>query len=246
MEPNIDSSAAITGRIAHKDDLHIVNVIDNLTIPSFLPFVYSKYLSNPDIDAILYYTYGDNYSGLNGYATCINGKPLISSRFSLWAGVYSPDQLSATLNQQSKDPYSTAGYSLITVHVWSNNVDSVIKCIQGLDSTVRVVSPEAFVKLFKKGIDCDTTVNGISAINKTTNGISISPNPTDGLINILSKQNLSDAIITLHDVTGRVLMEKANQSGTKFTFDISSQTDGIYFIEVQQGGNSWTQKVVKE
>ena len=246
MEPNIDSSAAITARIAHKDDLHIVNVIDNLTIPSFLPYVYLKYLSNPDIDAILYYTYGDNYSGLNGYATCIDGKPLISSRFSLWGGVYSPDQLSATLNQQSKDPYSTAGYSLITVHVWSNNVDSVIKCIQGLDSTVRVVSPEAFVKLFKKGIDCDTTVNGISAINKTTSGISISPNPTEGQINISSTQILSNATIILHDVTGRVVMEKMNQSGANFMLDISAQPAGMYFVEVQQSGISWTQKVVKE
>ncbi len=246
LEPNVDSSVAITARMIQKDNMSIVNVIDGMTDAALLPYIYTKYLDNPVIDAIFYYTYSDNYSGLGGYAECINGKPLISARYSLWGGVFSPDSLAGVLNLQAKDPYSSAGYSLITVHAWSNNVDSIIKCIQGLDNTVRVVSPDAFVKLFKKGNSCDTVATGVSDISTAVSGIRPMPNPTGASVTITTAQNLSDATISLLDLTGRVLIEKANQSGSSLTLDMSAQPSGMYFVEVQQGGSIVTAKVVRE
>jgi hypothetical protein len=76
--------------------------------------------------------------------------------------------------------------------------------------------------------------------------LKLSPNPANNLVTISSGQNFSDATVRLVDLTGQVLIEKANQSGSKFTLDISNRAAGLYFIEVLQGGNAWTGKLVKE
>ncbi len=86
-----------------------------------------------------------------------------------------------------------------------------------------------------------TGINEISAAN-----IKLSPNPSNNFVTISSGQTLSNATIRLLDLTGQVLIEKTNQSGEKFTLDISNQAAGLYFIEVIQDDNGWTGKLVKE
>jgi hypothetical protein len=48
------------------------------------------------------------------------------------------------------------------------------------------------------------------------------------------------------DLTGQILMGKAGQSGTAVTIDLAMQPAGMYFVEIQQAGTTWTGKVVKE
>jgi len=86
-----------------------------------------------------------------------------------------------------------------------------------------------------------------AGINEVSVGtIKFSPNPTNSSFTISSGQSLSNAIIRVLDLTGQILMEKENQSGTSFTLDISEQAAGLYFVEVRQAENVWTGKVVKE
>jgi len=50
----------------------------------------------------------------------------MSGRYQLWTGTFeSPQSLLAKLLQQAPDPTTAAGYSLVPVHVWTNNVTEV-------------------------------------------------------------------------------------------------------------------------
>ena len=56
---------------------------------------------------------------------------------------------------------------------------------------------------------------------------------------------VNNATIKLINLTGQTVLEKQNQSGNQFNIDLSNQSAGIYFVEVQQAGNVWRGKVVK-
>ena len=97
-----------------KADLSILNVIANsYSVAELIP-----YAAQPNIDAIFYYTYQDNYWGANGYTTCINGKPVIAARYNLVQPDFSTYSLAAAIDTMPKNPYSDEGYSLVAVNVW--------------------------------------------------------------------------------------------------------------------------------
>jgi hypothetical protein len=145
-----DSAAAISGRMMQKADLSIVNVIGDAYEPEDL----TGYFAQPNIDGMFYYTFDAGYTGLRGFSTCVNNKPFISARYTLWNSYASAPTLAAAIKALPKDPTIPDSYTLVSVHVWDHNVDSIIASVQLFDSTIRVVSPDAFVKLFKKGTGC--------------------------------------------------------------------------------------------
>jgi len=72
----------------------------------------------------------------------------------LWTGLSGADEASVTaaLNSAARDPYSSAGYSLVMVHVWSKDLTSVQTVINGLAPPVRVVTPGELVALMTTNI----------------------------------------------------------------------------------------------
>ena len=64
----------------------------------------------------------------------------------LWDGFNDPASLAHFLNEQPRDVTSTDGYSLISVHLWDQSVDTVLQTIEQLDDGVEVVLPNEFVK----------------------------------------------------------------------------------------------------
>ncbi len=76
--------------------------------------------------------------------------------------------------------------------------------------------------------------------------IKVYPNPTNTTTTITLTKAVDNAIIKLINLTGQTIIEKQNQTGDHFNLDISQQAQGIYFIEVQQNGNIWRGKVVKQ
>ena len=230
----VDSAAAITSRMMGKADLSILNVIGDIYQAQDL----TPYLMQPNIDGMLYYSFSDGYSGLGGFATCINDKPMISCRYTMWAGYLSSPLMASVLNAETKDPSSKAGYSLVNVHVWDHNVDSVIACVQRLDSTVRVVTPDAFVKLFKKGTGCRLAGLGINDINGSKDiHLRCDPNPGSDKTNIsyhLSDKNFIR--IAIYDTNGKEVktvyagMQPAGDHSQ--TLDIHDLAVGAYTISL--------------
>ncbi len=85
---------------------------------------------------------------------------------------------------------------------------------------------------------------GISE-NSFGNNISAYPNPTNGIINISANNPLNNASVKLVDAIGQICIIKQNISGSNFSFDISEHPNGTYFLEITEGVNITTIKVVK-
>jgi hypothetical protein len=98
-------------------------------------------------DAIFYYPY-DNYAGWKGKIEFINDKTvIIGGRHRLWSDFNTPQQLADKLNSYSNDINSSDGYSLIPVHVWSEDYGNVLETFNLLNKDkVEVLGLDEFVK----------------------------------------------------------------------------------------------------
>jgi hypothetical protein len=132
-------------------DLRIAQVIDFSTFSRL--DLWSRYTAEPNIDALIYIEYS-RYDARAGALQWQNGKPILSPRKMLWAGLSGADEASVTtaLNGAARDPYSSAGYSLVMVHVWSKDLTSVQTVVNGLAPAVRVVTPDELVRLMTANI----------------------------------------------------------------------------------------------
>ena len=78
--------------------------------------------------------------------------------------------------------------------------------------------------------------------NSFLKGIQIYPNPTQGVLNIVSKnQNLTS--IRVVDITGKVLLNLNNINIGQTSLDISSFSKGIYFLSLNDKA---TKKIIKQ
>ena len=77
------------------------------------------------------------------------------------------------------------------------------------------------------------------------NKIAVYPNPTSGIVNLVFQNSLNSKSIKLISVTGIILMEKINFIADKFSIDISLLADGIYFLEINNDGNVYRTKLLK-
>lgn len=140
--------ADATARLMRRSNMRLLNVIGS--VPAAEPL--EAFLDQPGIDGVLWYSYGDGYSGLRGNVAYVRGKPVISGRVSLWGngttgdmiGVDALPQALASLPTDPRDPNS---YSLIPVNAWSHNYSEVVRASRLLEAHggFEVVSPAALV-----------------------------------------------------------------------------------------------------
>jgi len=73
----------------------------------------------------------------------------------------------------------------------------------------------------------------------------IYPNPTNGTFHIeLAKDNSDVCNANIYDLSGRQVMQRQfNTSQTEF--DLTKLKDGIYFIQIQNDGKTFNQKIIK-
>ncbi len=87
---------------------------------------------------------------------------------------------------------------------------------------------------------------GVEQLKNRSSQIISYPNPTSNSTSIILTKSVTNATIKLISVIGETLLEKINQTGNQFNLDMTQQTQGIYFIEVQQDECIWRTKVVKQ
>ena len=101
---------------------------------------------------------------------------------------------------------------------------------------------------FKGGTDGEFVfvkelIKGSAAISNTylSNAVNVFPNPSNnGVFNIATEQ-LQNASYVLTNMNGQVIMK--GQLEGQFSIDLSSETDGLYFLSIWDGQNS-AQKVL--
>jgi hypothetical protein len=74
----------------------------------------------------------------------------------------------------------------------------------------------------------------------------VSPNPTSDVATVkFDLNNASDAIFTLFDLTGKVVMTKTVTAGVSNAIEVASINAGTYFYNVKAGDNVATGKLIK-
>ena len=87
---------------------------------------------------------------------------------------------------------------------------------------------------------------GISETVSQANEISVYPNPSTGELNIIANKILADVWIRIVNITGETILQREGLNGGRFTFDISSRPQGIYFVEIKTDSEIKRMKLVKE
>jgi len=180
VSPNLQAECQLTNKYMKKADLNIVNIIDAKGARDPAPF-----LAQSNIDALFYYSYEDYYVGLKGAISWYGDKPSIGGRYQFWGDTYNADWVASKLNAGSTNIYSSEGYSLVPVHLWSTDPKKILACIQELGPNVRVVTPDEFVWLIRKNIAKVPLGNGLGLKGdyyKGTNFDMLKYTKTDGKI----------------------------------------------------------------
>jgi len=80
--------------------------------------------------------------------------------------------------------------------------------------------------------------------NQTT--FTLSPNPTNGILNISSNLKTNGFKIEVIDALGKILISEEYKELNQTTINVSNLSSGIYFIKVISGENNSTKKFIKE
>eukprot|EP01084_Bolivina_argentea_P249692 418107_1 len=104
-----------------------------------------------NVSSVLYYWF-TNYACCNGKIFWHNDVPIITGKLMFWEGINNYTQIANALNSYPVNIKSEQGYSLIPVHVWSQSMQNVSKCIELLNPNVKVVGINEFVKLIKTNV----------------------------------------------------------------------------------------------
>ena len=89
-----------------------------------------------------------------------------------------------------------------------------------------------------------TCVAGL--VENAISNVVVSPNPTTDVATVkFDLNNASDAIFTLFDLTGKVVMTKTVAAGVSNEIEVASINAGTYFYNVKSGDNVATGKLIK-
>lgn len=72
-------------------------------------------------------------------------------------------------------------------------------------------------------------------------GVSLSPNPTNGILNITSESN--STTVSVFDVLGQEVLSTVNSGN--FSIDLTSENTGIYFVSISNELGSATSKIIR-
>lgn len=145
----LDAYVTKLNEFAGATGLTICNILDQGAINKME--IWDKYLAQPNIDALIYTGYGESPHGSIQFSA--NGKPIIEQRDNLWQGLEEEQTVIANINSRPADPYTAEGYTLVFVHVWTKDLSHVQTVVNGLNSNVRVVTPDKFVKLVQQNLN---------------------------------------------------------------------------------------------
>jgi hypothetical protein len=74
----------------------------------------------------------------------------------------------------------------------------------------------------------------------------LSPNPTNGILNINWNSKSNDCKIEVIDALGKVLISENHKEINQTSINVSDLSSGIYFVKITSGENTSTKKFIKE
>ncbi len=139
----MDATAAAMTAVDH----NVISVLDDtVDLPAL-----EQMVERPEVLGLMLKS-GTAYAGLNGAIYWHEGKPIVSTKYSLWDGFDTPNEIVAALNAAPRDPLGNqASYTIVNVHPWSTSLadggqgdpmSNVNSIVGGLNNAVKVVTLE--------------------------------------------------------------------------------------------------------
>jgi hypothetical protein len=86
--------------------------------------------------------------------------------------------------------------------------------------------------------------SGGVATHNNLAGITVAPNPAEGVFHFSFPQKMQDASVIICDVTGRAVWAGNTNGYDAMTADVSAQAAGLYIARITVGGNTEVKKLV--
>jgi len=92
------------------------------------------------------------------------------------------------------------------------------------------------------------TPDVLSVQDNEFESLTMYPNPTDGVVNIKSTNNLSKAKVSVYDITGKLIKTLNNTPVTpnQVRVDLGTLATGSYFVTIEDGTYKSTKQIVKK
>jgi hypothetical protein len=182
--------------------------------------------------------YYNNGNSNNYFKIKLNGSGLNK------AGIGSRIEITTNSGNQIRDVRSGEGFrymNSLTTH-FGLGADTSI-------TSVKVYWPTGTVDIINNvSANQSITLNEGSTLSTQTEtfaeDLTLYPNPAKSTLFVNTKYNLSDAVYTVFDISGKRVLN--NKFGKNNTVNVSSLSTGTYFLRVMQDGLSQTQKFIKE
>ena len=116
---------------------------------------FKPYTDMTNIDGIFYVEYSRYDKKAGKVVWSGNGKPIVSAKHMLWGDGMTnanPTYVANKINSATVNPASVNGYSFITVHAWTYDMQDIADMIGTFNSNVKVVSPDEFMKQMIKNV----------------------------------------------------------------------------------------------
>ncbi len=165
---HLDEFTRQTAVAMERSDLSVVCLLDNIANTACEQFVQDRLHSYAKFDIIkggIWELDPDRYGSGKGRVWWIDGKPFVSVRFTMWypTGNMSDvtedwlDKMAAQVNAMPVDPTSEEGYTVVNIHPWTMNQQSVDYFVSKLDrSKVELVYADELIELMKGNIKAPT------------------------------------------------------------------------------------------
>lgn len=179
----------------------------------------------------------------------ITAKYIKSDTLSFWLAVDQSDGIESLLVQKKVLGGVNVTLENITSAMMSFDWQKFSYYIGEDDSTQIVFTPtltaEGITRIWIDDIALKGKYVAPSALNDLAgkNTLRVHPNPAHDVINI-SLENIPGQYLEIYDLTGRVIMTKANCSGF-VSIDIRTLPEGLYFIKLEGSANTTATKFIR-
>lgn len=99
----------------------------------------------------------------------------------------------------------------------------------------------------QKGVNVDDFVINGTLANESfeLNNISVYPNPSNGLVTV-SYGTFEPTQIQVYDISGKLILTKENLTAVETNLDLSSASQGIYFIKISSNDQNIVKRLIKK
>lgn len=135
------------------------------------------------------------------------------------------------------------GFAVVFSQDTSQNVNTITQFTSRVQRDVRNVR---YYDQQYNGPQCMPAITlGVKELETQDFNATIYPNPAQNNINIQLAQTIDRLLVSLRDLTGRVVKERVITNSNHLNLDLSGIAAGVYFVELKSNRSALTQRIIK-